>query len=102
MDSRRPVIGSFSTLIETETKKSTPSPRSPVDVLVMASENAKSDKPLTVSDLQLLSGLKLDHLGEFLSTLKSAGWVKIEGDWGRETISLTDLGTTVAQAASPR
>src|SRR5579875_211173 len=102
INERRPVIGSFASLIESNPKKSAlPGSTTGIDILLLVAQTGDAGRDVPVAELLEKSGLRLDQLGELLSDLKKAGFIEMSGDWGRELVSITDLGDTVVQTAVP-
>lgn len=97
---RKPVIGSFSSLIVPAKESQTAKPQSPLDLLVLISNLQKTGSGVFAAELLTLSGLRLDELGGLLDNLTNAGFVEKTGSWGKEIISATDLGRKVVELSS--
>lgn len=97
----RPVIGSFSALLESSEQRRKQAPTSPVELLVLLTKLQAGAPEVKMSRLFDKAGLPLDRFGELISALRAAKFIDVSGEWGNESVSATEMGSTVAKAAQP-
>lgn len=97
----RPVIGSFSALLESSEQRRKQAPASPVELLVLLTKLQTGGSAVKMSRLFDKAALPLDKFGELISALRAAKFIEVSGDWGNESIGVTEMGSTVAKAAQP-
>jgi hypothetical protein len=101
MSDFKPRPGTFLPFMEASErdKASAQSPVSPLTLLEILARQSQQSLPMF--DLQTLSGLAPSRYADALKSLKSAGYIAIEGEAPEQVIRLTGSGAEVIRLARP-
>src|SRR5437588_11165187 len=97
----KPKPGTFLPYLEAENreKRVQRPPASPLTLLEILGR--QSQQALPIFDLQSLSGLEPTRYAEALKSLRSAGYIMIEGEAPEQMVRLKESGVEVVRLARP-